>query len=393
MVKSSLSILNPIKEEEFFSAYFEKRILHVSRNQSKYFNSILSFDDIDDFIASGELTYPFVVLKDVHEEYEFQPWSFKQSNFPSIPVDREQLYKQMQNGKTLILNSLHLKIPKLNHFVVSHSKNWNVKLLANIYITPAKKQGLDWHFDTHDVIILQIKGEKMWELIDKSPTLRDKKTKYDKQETKDFSKVKKVLLKEGDTLYLPRGIYHRAFSEENSSTHIALGIYTVKFNTIFEEFLADSYQQKEFRRSLIGKEIPNNSEEILNEIKKYALNYFNSLKIEEVERVWSRARNILPNQASKGRLGRIINKISIGVDTEVYLNHEINYEFKEEGHFCVIILDGKELKYPSFIKQFLKSVLSYTPIKVGNILGEIPSPQKIQLVEKLLDEGLLLTVN
>eukprot|EP00930_Biecheleria_cincta_P017221 TRINITY_DN13754_c0_g1_i1.p1 TRINITY_DN13754_c0_g1~~TRINITY_DN13754_c0_g1_i1.p1 ORF type:complete len:514 (-),score=87.04 TRINITY_DN13754_c0_g1_i1:1527-3068(-) len=81
----------------------------------------------------------------------------------------------------------------------------------NAYLTPAGAIGKPPHIDDHDVIVLQLEGEKVWALLDAA--------------TKKASE--EVHLKPGDVLYLPQGIPHhaRALPAGAPSLHLAVGLH------------------------------------------------------------------------------------------------------------------------------------------------------------------------
>lgn len=390
MAVDPMFVLNPIGENLFFSDYFEKKILHISRNKKGFFDSLLTINDIDEYIANQELFYPDVLIKNKIKQKEFQPWAFELNKFPTIPIDKERLYQELSQGETLILNSLQKKIPKFNQYITETANRWGVRLSANIYITPAQNQGLDWHCDYHDVLVFQIEGSKKWNLVDETPSLIDRNVISNLDDKKDFTKCKEILLNEGDTLYIPRGIYHMASSENNNSTHITLGITSLKINSIFEAFLKDSFQQREFRYSFNKINNEKSKAELLEEIKVYAKDYFQKLNEEDLSTLWEEQQNKLPQVDHVGRLKQILKKDIIQATSKVYLNPLIDYKLKIEDKLISIYLSGKTLKFPLFLKPFIESICQKKPIKINETEGKFSEKHKIELVQKFVGEGILL---
>nr|XP_021860934.1 uncharacterized protein LOC110799957 isoform X2 [Spinacia oleracea] len=104
---------------------------------------------------------------------------------------------------------------------------------ANLYVTPPNSQGLSCHYDDHCVFVCQLYGAKQWTVypqpIVKLPRL------YECLEVPPDLLVesRKILLKEGDVLYLPRGFAHEACTVTDlgasgnvneSSVHLTLAI-------------------------------------------------------------------------------------------------------------------------------------------------------------------------
>ncbi len=92
---------------------------------------------------------------------------------------------------------------------------------VNLYQTPAGGQGLGSHVDKHDVLVLQLEGEKHWQVAapeNVGSTLSPPAA--------TSAGESKVLLRAGDWLYLPRGIRHEVRnSGPEPSVHLTIGFH------------------------------------------------------------------------------------------------------------------------------------------------------------------------
>ncbi|PRQ37063.1 putative [histone H3]-lysine-36 demethylase [Rosa chinensis] len=107
---------------------------------------------------------------------------------------------------------------------------------ANMYLTPPNSQGLACHYDDHCVFVCQLVGTKKWRVSSQSnvqlPRLYDPLDRLHGSEVQNsMGDCKQYLLREGDILYIPRGVLHEACTENVSldgsascSLHITLGI-------------------------------------------------------------------------------------------------------------------------------------------------------------------------
>ena len=89
---------------------------------------------------------------------------------------------------------------------------------ANAYYTPRGSQGFAVHHDTHDVLVLQVAGEKRWLLYEPLLELPLKHQRYSQALGEHGEPTDDLVLRAGDTLYLPRGWLHQA---ETSATRLA----------------------------------------------------------------------------------------------------------------------------------------------------------------------------
>ena len=65
-------------------------------------------------------------------------------------------------GATLVLSQMHEVHLPLGRFCRGLEQIFLHPAQCNIYLTPPGAQGFRTHYDTHDVLILQVQGEKLW---------------------------------------------------------------------------------------------------------------------------------------------------------------------------------------------------------------------------------------
>ncbi|KAL6189273.1 hypothetical protein ACLB2K_040662 [Fragaria x ananassa] len=92
---------------------------------------------------------------------------------------------------------------------------------ANLYLTPPNSQGLACHYDDHCVFVCQLVGCKIWRVSSQSnvqlPRLYDPLDRlYGSEVHNSMDNCKQYLLREGDILYIPRGVLHEACTENVS---------------------------------------------------------------------------------------------------------------------------------------------------------------------------------
>ncbi len=91
------------------------------------------------------------------------------------------------------------------------------RVQVNLYQTPAGGQGLGSHVDEHDVWVLQLEGEKQWQVCAAENGLAT---------PAGSAGETTVRLRAGDWLYLPRGIRHEVRnSGRDPSVHLTIGFH------------------------------------------------------------------------------------------------------------------------------------------------------------------------
>lgn len=93
------------------------------------------------------------------------------------------------------------------------------RVQVNVYQTPAGGQGLGSHIDRHDVVVLQLEGEKHWQLP--APGAAG-----DAAAAATSAESVSVILRAGDWLYLPLGVRHEVRNAGSTrSLHLTVGLH------------------------------------------------------------------------------------------------------------------------------------------------------------------------
>ena len=240
-------LVAPVTKAEFFNTYHEKKALLSKHNDTNRFRDLLSIDRIDEIIASTELPPSSLDMARKEPTIERSYYTFKNGN-----IDRGAVIRHYQEGATIILPQLHLADEILSNFCRSLENVFSSHVQTNIYLTPGSSQGFNTHFDDHDVFIIQLSGKKKWRLYQKPIENPYKGESFNTKEYKAGKLQKEFELKEGDCVYIPRGLMHDAISVgEKASLHITVGLIVKKWADLMLEALSEvAIRNPKFRRSL-----------------------------------------------------------------------------------------------------------------------------------------------
>jgi hypothetical protein len=145
----------------------------------------------------------------------------------------EALYQEYRRGSSIVLLFLHERWPPLKILCQSLSSELSSRVQANMYLTPPGAQALKTHYDTHDVLVLQIHGKKRWRLFDRAVQLPLSHDRYTGNEDISLgSPMTEVTLNPGDLLYLPRGYPHDAQSADSASLHLTIGVLSITWASV-----------------------------------------------------------------------------------------------------------------------------------------------------------------
>lgn len=247
-------LLAPVGEAAFFRDYWEKQPLLLTRNDPGSYAGLFSMADVDPVIA---FTRPkFAGLGDAapdapRQKTFVQGWLAdrqlpESASYPAIP----ELHRLYGQGKTVIIMTMQQRWPPIALLCRNLEAVFHCPVHANLYLTPRGAQGFDAHFDTHEVLVLQLEGHKTWRLYGPGRSLPLVGERY--QVARDeLGPPREMRLGPGDLLYVPRGHIHEAFTAECASLHLTVGINVFRWADLLHQALADLTRADErFRESL-----------------------------------------------------------------------------------------------------------------------------------------------
>ncbi|WP_019629345.1 JmjC domain-containing protein [Actinomadura atramentaria] len=167
-------------------------------------------------------------------------------------VDMRRLGTLLGDGATLVLDQTNVFDPVME--VACRAWQWwsREHVQANVYLTTNDAAGFDLHWDDHDVLILQLAGEKNWEVRSPSrlaPMFRD--AERNTAPSQDI--VWAGTLRAGEVIHIPRGYWHKATRQglgAGLSLHATFG-FVQRTGANWLAWLADWSRGSElFRRDL-----------------------------------------------------------------------------------------------------------------------------------------------
>ncbi|MDQ3066787.1 MAG: cupin domain-containing protein [Actinomycetota bacterium] len=363
--------VEPFETERFLAEHWERKPLVVPRREEGRFDDLLSARDVERLITETAIREPgFRLVKagaTVSGYTTDLPW--RPSAFTGV-VDVRRVLEEFENGATIVLQGLHHHWLPLARYCRHLEAFFGHPVQANAYYTPAGSQGLPVHHDTHEVISLQVAGEKRWLVYEPALELPLKNQRYRSALGAPGEPVLDVTLRAGDSMYLPRGWLHQALTSSSDSLHITVGVNVRRWVDEARTELDAMESELAFRQTIDAAEPPALPELDADSARSRARDRF----------VRSR-RPILDGQLSELR-----ELDTLTADDGLVRRDTVIADL--DG--TTLIFEGKTLRLPERLAAELEFLVAVdSAFSAADLPGDLDDAGRLVLVRRLVREGFL----
>jgi len=393
---SVLARLIAVDRDQFASQYWGQQPLLSPADAlpAGGFGELLDANAIDELVSKRGLRTPFLRVAKSGTTLADTVFTAPGGVGAGITdqVSDDKLVRLFADGSTLVLQALHRMWPPILEFCQQLAAELGHPVQANAYITPPQNQGFSAHYDVHDVFVVQIDGEKQWQIhrpVLESP-LRDQPWNDRKAAVEQAARAPAVieaLLRPGDCLYLPRGYLHAATALGGVSTHLTLGVHVWTRYALAEQLMDQALQNLAIdpavRGSLaLGVDVADPSE-IRTDVDLVAAALAQVLKHADVDEIsQSLLRSARSNQraAPIGPLKQLRDAEAITTGTQIVLRQHLIASLDHTGPDIVLRSRGGNLAVAESDVAPLKTLLTTGAAKAGDV--------GVDLARRLLLAGL-----
>lgn len=244
-------LISPLDPQEFFSKYWERTPLVLNNRQAKGYEGLISLKDVDFLLSSLSSSIAFYnpcpLVKFINNKKILRLENYL--NTQTGYLDMKKIFAGFKDGNTILLNSLQLRCEPARKLTSALEDVFGHPVSAAMFLTPANSQGSGPHHDPQDVFILQLEGEKLWKVYNERVEFPIAEVASSFQGTLT-SPLHEVHLNPGDLLYIPRGYYHEARTENKYSLHLTVAIRSFTWLDLIQKM---AYKIPSLRRALPPK--------------------------------------------------------------------------------------------------------------------------------------------
>ncbi len=295
--------------------------------------------------------------------------SWRPSPFTGV-ADVRRVLAEFERGATIVLQGLHHSWLPLARYCRHLEAFLGHPAQANAYFTPRGSQGLPVHHDTHEVLSLQVAGEKRWLVYEPALELPLKTQRYKSELGAPGEPVLDVTLDAGDTLYLPRGWLHQALTSESDSLHITVGVNVRTWLDEARLALDGSADDVAFRRGIDGGDPPPLPQLDREEAERRARRRLVRSRRPVLDGQLSELR-ALPELASTTRL---VRRDTVIADLEG----------------TTLAFEGRALRFPERLATELEFLVTVEgAFEAADVPGTLDDAGRLVLLRRLVREGFL----
>ncbi|MDP6953970.1 MAG: cupin domain-containing protein [Alphaproteobacteria bacterium] len=383
-------VISPVSKDTFFASHYEKAGLRVHREDPGYYAPILSTDRIDEYLTTADPHASEIMLVNAEVETEIPSSEY---TLRRGVLDIRRVYQLFAEGATLVMPQLHRKVPELAGLCRAVEAEFHAPFQTNIYLTPPEAQGFKTHYDTHDVFVLQVEGNKEWHVYDTPIDLPLLGQKFDREKYETVPESETFLLQAGDLYYCPRGIVHNARSTDTASLHITFGLMAQTWSELMFEAVAQvCLADPAFRENLpVGYASDGfDREPARAKLKDLLTRLCDSAELDPLLDTFA-ARFIAESPPHlRGQMAQVLESNRLTVDSIVTPRESLIFHIAQEEDKVVLVHFNNRISFPSRVMPSLEALLaSDKGIRVRDAPGELDEGGLLVLARKLVSEGLL----
>jgi bifunctional lysine-specific demethylase and histidyl-hydroxylase NO66 len=306
-------------------------------------------------------------------------------------IDPGRVYDLFHAGATIQMQGVHYRFAPLAEFCRELELELAVPVQANMYITPPGSRGLGLHYDSHDVMVLQLVGHKSWQLFDPMPGAPP--AIDDEVELASTPLRLAVELAVGDVLYFPRGFPHRVEATTSASVHLTVGFVALTWLDVLRQAMVTAERDPGINVALPlgfahgGAAAVTAVEASLRGLASW-LGSLDSTAVAEAvsRRFWSQCTPVLD-----GQLAQLIALPDLVGPSVVARRPASICRLGDDADGVVTISMGdRQLELPARLRPAIDYIMEHPRFVVDDLDPFLDPESRLVLVRRLIREGLLV---
>jgi hypothetical protein len=399
---AAAQMLAPFSFDEFLAEHLERKPLHIARDVPGYFDDVYCIGDVEDALVVGarepEL---FALVKSGTPEIPVEDYTYER---PSVRwritgkaarrcVDGRKVMAHFSEGFTVVIKDAAQVNARLQRFCNRLQRDLAAFAQPNVYLTPPSAQGFEVHHDTHDTFTAQISGEKTWRIYEPIVPLPLESQPFNSgTKVPGLKLLHEVLLRPGDTLYIPRGFPHEARTSATTSLHCTFALVPIRLADVLDIVLRIASDRDVALRTALTPEMLADGELATQVAALFESRMAPAFSHERVHLAIEIAINELfkltrPN--TDGAFDQVLRAAAMTPGTGIRLDDAVPFRVREHDGVVDVVLPGKVVVFPGECAPALAR-LQQGPTSVGTMDPGLNPAYQVALIKRLVIEGLVI---
>ncbi len=385
------ALIAPLGFDDFFREHWELKPLHLSRRDAHYYDRVLTNAALESIISSGDLRYPAIQLAKNGSYLAAEAYTRNikhgTESFIGVP-DLEKVQSEYRSGATVVLPALQRTWEPLRYLCAALEDELSHPVHANAYLTPGDSSGFTPHYDTHEVLVLQMAGTKRWRVFPPQRHLPHRSQPFIPARVTLPPPLLELELKPGDLLYLPRGYVHAAHTSCGHSAHVTIGITVYTWVELIGE-LANAAKEMDALRAALPPGFASRGE--FKKVLRQNLSQCLDLLRDNID-----GERLIDGFLQKVDSARLrphepfnSDAIVIGLQTRLKAPQADSYRIANEPRGIVMEFAGKKFVLPDKIRVTIDEMCKRQSFRPVDLSGPLDSEGKLTLARYLHGEGFL----
>lgn len=253
-------LFKSIDRQTFVRDYLDQRVYHEADSVQEV-GRLFSWAKVNDLLDRPKLwdgrSVEMALAGRVLEPREYCRPGVGRTGEPNLRPDRQRVTALLQKGATFVLDYLEGIDPEIGAVTRCLERLFGTHTSCNMYCSWQRVPGYASHFDTMDVVAIQVAGEKLWNIYEGrfpqatfSPGIRPSDFTAEQTDRMKGGIAQQITMRPGDILYLPRGVYHDALATDAASLHLSFGASPLVGFTVVGMLASEAPKQEFLRRRL-----------------------------------------------------------------------------------------------------------------------------------------------
>ncbi|MDH3205682.1 MAG: cupin domain-containing protein [Gemmatimonadota bacterium] len=382
-------ILDEPDSTDFVATHLGKTWLHARNEDRIRFADLLSLAQLDEILGTYGIRHPTVRVVRADQDVPAAEYVWRDSM-----VDPVQVARLFASGSTVIFGSLHDRHEGMRRLSAGLARQAFARTQTNIYLTPPDSQGFKPHWDTHDVLVLQVEGSKRWRIYGGGPETPLKDQKFDPEQHEPGAVEAEFTLEAGEVLYIPRGIMHAAVTTDTVSLHITLGVIAYTWADFVVDCLSEVAERSPDWRANVpfgassldadGKEMTRRLRDMLEDLES-------TVDVGAVLAERQRSFDDYFRPRATDLLRQATGSAGLEETHQVQWRPGMPGSLEQRNGRVVVVSLGREVDFPAAATRTLESLLKEEPVRAGDVDDGLDWESRRVVISALMREGFVMT--